>query len=213
MMFYCCKYPLRHRDRDQLSSSFWNKKPFKVKCHFQKASHEGKCPRWDPVPSEVTWSSAISFSGARMSSLKVYLRGLKLYESLNANTEGFRNEVVWDVLMTHTYFLDYLGISIGCVALQQAKWKNQTTQIIFCSQAMTVLKGAKGLSVLFHNSQGFTSGTCEWMVATTTHPSRTLSKDSHGATHLWQTTVSQVSSNKPQNQPGLQHLLYVLYLW
>lgn len=61
--------------------------------------------------------------------------------------------------MIHTYFLDYLGISAGCVGLQQAKWKDQTTdtsgQIICCSQAMTVLKGDKGLSALFYNLQVF----------------------------------------------------------
>lgn len=77
---------------------------------------------------QLQWSQDVILEG-------ICLRGLQLYEALNASTEGFRNEVVRDVLMTH--FLDYLGISLGCVGLQQAKWKNQTTgssgQIICCS--------------------------------------------------------------------------------
>lgn len=127
--------------------------PFSESITRRQVSEVRSCPQWGhlELSHQLQWSQDVTSGG-------IYLREFKLYESLNASTGGFRNEVVWDALMTHL-FLDYLGISAGCVGLQQAKWKNQTTdssrQIICCSQAMTVLEGAKGLSALFYNLQVF----------------------------------------------------------
>lgn len=124
--------------------------PFSGRITWRQVSELRSCPQWGhlELSHQLQWSQDIILGG-------ICLRGLKLYESLNA--VGFRNEMVWDVLMTH--FLDYLGVSVGCVGLQQAKRKSQTThssgQIICCSQAMTVLKGARGLLALFYCLQIF----------------------------------------------------------
>lgn len=65
------KYP--HMNTERELSKIKKNLPKLLKCNFQKVLHEGECLKWDRVPSEVTRSSAISFSRARTSLFEVFL--------------------------------------------------------------------------------------------------------------------------------------------